>query len=239
MDDRRHRRAARALPRRHRREVPRTCPPGGRAVLWQGRGRDGARGRRRACGWHKPGRRSRPWSGCRLRPAASAAHVIPTIRIVAGKLPEIVEEIAPRADRQRCTGLRPRRHAGRTGLRNHRCGRRTQDRHRAVAPFVGRFPAVADRRCRNLPELQPQAQRLGRCRSAVAARAHGAGRRAAMGLSACERDHHHPDPARRRVAARGTRLRPAVRDSICCRPCSCRPSPSIRPKSRPGPRSTC
>ena len=196
-----------------------------------------SRRRRAAGGRYRPGVR-RP----ALRRQAQVPrphHVIPTIRIVAGKLPEIAAADRASIDCQGRAGLRPGRHPGRAGLRNHRCRRRTQDRHRAAAPAIHRFPAVADRRRRDLPELQPQTQCLGRCRSAVAAGAHGAGRRAAMDLPARERDHHHADPARRRIAARGSRATTRNRGSTCWRPCNYPLFPSDRPRSKPAPRSTC
>ena len=46
-----------------------------------------------------------------------------------------------------------------------------------------------------------------------------------MDLPACERNHHHADSARRRVAACGPRLTIRNRDSTCWRPCSCPPIP--------------
>ena len=60
-----------------------------------------------------------------------------------------------RIDRQGCTCLCPWRSTGRAGLRNHDRGRRTQDHHRAAAPAICRFVAVANCRRRDLPELQP------------------------------------------------------------------------------------
>ena len=56
-------------------------------------------------------------------------------------------------DRRGVRRLRARRHAGRAGQRDHGRGRRAQDRHRAAAPLVGQFLALACRRCRDLSSV--------------------------------------------------------------------------------------
>ena len=107
LDDRRHRRAARALPGRHRREVSRTGAAGSRAVLWQGRGR-----RRAGGGRPGPGTPASRCTRSKRRPAARHSDHPPRPR-------EAARDRRPdRActDRRRRTGLRPRRHAGRAGL---------------------------------------------------------------------------------------------------------------------------
>ena len=102
--------------------------------------------------------RARPQRRPALRPGASAAphHVIPTIRLVAGKLPEIAEEIAHAL----IAGGAPVFARGGT-LVEPVCetmtaadGRKTITAR--LRPLSIEFLAVAGRRCRNLPELQPQ-----------------------------------------------------------------------------------
>ena len=60
-----------------------------------------------------------------------------------------------RIDHRGCTCLCPWRSTGRADLRNHHCSRRTQDHHRAAAPAIYQFVAVANCRHRDLPGLQP------------------------------------------------------------------------------------
>ena len=93
LDHRRHRRAAREVSERDRQEVHQAPAQGGRALLWQGRG--AARRRQRSV----PAPLPRPPARlCARSERRLHTHVIPTIRLVAGQLPAIAEEIA-RADR--------------------------------------------------------------------------------------------------------------------------------------------
>ena len=104
--------------------------------------------------------------------------------------------------------------------------------YRQAAAPVRRFAAGADRRGRGLPEFQPQTNAwldidppLQLVRMMLRANGNGPSPR--------ERNHHHPDVARRWVAARGARLRSSIGAVPAAQP-AVRPSPSIRPRSRPG-----
>ena len=88
LDRRCDRRAAREVSGRDRQEVRQAPTQGGRALLWQGRG---GHAQPPAAG---TGPALAAASSARPERAPPQHHVIPTIRIVAGKLPEIAAEIA-------------------------------------------------------------------------------------------------------------------------------------------------
>ena len=164
-----------------------------------------------AAGVALPAASTGPAGGGRLcaRQALLRHHVIPTIRIVPGRLPEIAAEIA----RALITKGAPV--FARSGTLVEPVSKPPPQPTDARPSPRGCVHYLSNRCCGQLPtprssrastvNAMPGSMSIRHCSSCD-----GAGRRATMDLSTCERDHHHPDAACRRIAACRSGLRPAI-----------------------------